>query len=91
MNKTTSTARIYFTQNRRSFSVPFKKGQTVLDTALTQGHQLDFKCKKGTCGKCQIQVLKDEVGLTPANEAEQKRLSSKVHSGYRLSCQARMV
>ncbi|WLD91962.1 2Fe-2S iron-sulfur cluster-binding protein [Alkalihalobacillus sp. AL-G] len=90
IKNTTTTEKIYFIQNRRSCTIPFKKWSTVLDTALANGCQLDFKCKKGICGKCEIHVLKGMDRLTSPNGVEQKNLGSNLHSGHRLSCQARM-
>lgn len=61
---------------------------TVLDSALNQKINLDYKCKKGTCGKCQINVLKGDTLITSVNDREQKKLRGKIDDGYRLACQA---
>ncbi|SDZ77928.1 2Fe-2S iron-sulfur cluster binding domain-containing protein [Thalassobacillus cyri] len=61
---------------------------TVLDSALNQKINLAYKCKKGTCGKCQIKVLKGDTLITSVNDREQKKLREKTNDGYRLACQA---
>ncbi|MFG6115668.1 2Fe-2S iron-sulfur cluster-binding protein [Halobacillus sp. MO56] len=61
---------------------------TVLDSALNQKINLDYKCKKGTCGKCKIRVLKGDTLITSVNDREQKKLRGKINDGYRLACQA---
>ncbi|MFB5661242.1 2Fe-2S iron-sulfur cluster-binding protein [Alteribacillus sp. HJP-4] len=75
-------------QNNSRFTVNPVQQQTVLDTALDQKINLDYKCKKGTCGKCQVKVWEGKAMLQPVNNAEEKRLGEKVNENYRLACQA---
>ena len=44
-------------QNQRYFQVEVKKDQSILDAALEQNLSLDYKCKKGTCGKCKVKLV----------------------------------
>lgn len=75
-------------QNQRYFQVPIKKGQSILDAALEQNLSLDYKCKKGTCGKCKVKLVNGSTYLQPANSLEEKKLHDLIQGGFRLACQA---
>jgi ferredoxin, 2Fe-2S len=75
-------------QNQRYFQVPIKKGQSILDAALEQNLSLDYKCKKGTCGKCKVKLVSGTTYLQPANSLEEKKLHHLIQNGFRLACQA---
>lgn len=75
-------------QNQRYFQVEVKKGQSILDAALEQNLSLDYNCKKGTCGKCKVKLVKGSTYLQPANSLEEKKLNHLIQGGYRLACQA---
>nr|WP_082412009.1 2Fe-2S iron-sulfur cluster-binding protein [Thalassobacillus devorans] len=75
-------------QHGSTYKVTPVHNVTVLDSALNQKINLDYKCKKGTCGKCQINVLKGNTFITSVNDREQKKLRGKIDDGYRLACQA---
>lgn len=79
---------IVIKQNQRSFQVEVKKGQSVLDAALEQNVSLDYRCKKGTCGKCKVQLVTGSAELQPVNHLEEKKLNHLLQSGFRLACQA---
>jgi ferredoxin, 2Fe-2S len=79
---------IVIKQNQRSFQVEVKKGQSVLDAALEQNVSLDYRCKKGTCGKCKVQLVNGRTELQPVNHLEEKKLNHLISSGFRLACQA---
>lgn len=75
-------------QNQRYFQVEVKKGQSILEAALNNKLSLDYKCKKGTCGKCKVMVVNGSTHLQPANDLEEKKLNHLLQRGYRLACQA---
>jgi ferredoxin, 2Fe-2S len=75
-------------QNQRYFQVKVKKGQSILDAALEQNVFLDYKCKKGTCGKCKVELVNGSTYLQPENNLEEKKLNHLIQSGFRLACQA---
>lgn len=59
---------------------------TILDAARQAGIRLRSECGgKGTCAKCQVQVLE---GIVPApTELEQKVFTGQqIHAGFRLAC-----
>ncbi|WP_411844511.1 2Fe-2S iron-sulfur cluster-binding protein [Schinkia azotoformans] len=39
------------------FSNRNKKGQSILEAAPEQKLSLNYKCKKGTCGKCKVMAV----------------------------------
>ena len=87
VNETNSRG-IEIKQNQRYFQIEVKKGQSILDAALEQHASLDYKCKKGTCGKCKVKVVNGGTYLQPANSLEENKLQHLIQSGYRLACQA---
>lgn len=68
-------------------SVPVKPGSTLLDAALANGCDVKYKCRKGTCGQCAVDVVAGAEFLSARNTAEQKKLGS---SAKRLACQSIM-
>jgi 2Fe-2S ferredoxin len=70
-----------------SCQVPVKSGVILLDGVLEQGCDIKYKCRKGTCGACTVDVLSGSGHLSARNEAEQKKLGQ---SAKRLACQAVM-
>ncbi|WP_187118932.1 2Fe-2S iron-sulfur cluster-binding protein [Bacillus marasmi] len=75
-------------QKQNYFKFEIYPGQNILEAALESGVGLDYKCKKGTCGKCTLRIVNGQSYLTQPNQAEAKKLESLVQKGYRLACQA---
>lgn len=75
-------------QNQTHFQLEVKKKQSILDAALEQNVALDYKCKKGTCGKCKVKVVNGHTYLHPANRLEERKLNHLLQTGFRLACQA---
>lgn len=80
-------AAVQWKQKEASCTVSVKPGVTLLDAALEQGCSIDYKCRKGTCGRCTVDILSGETFLSLKNEAEQKKLGASLR---RLACQAVM-
>ncbi|MCM3691672.1 2Fe-2S iron-sulfur cluster-binding protein [Neobacillus niacini] len=76
-------------QNGSKIEILPVKGM-LLDAALNQGKQINYKCRKGTCGQCTVKVIK-APGLSAPNELEQKKLKNELTNGYRLACQAEII
>lgn len=76
-------------QNGAKIEIQPVKGK-LLDIALAQGKQINYKCRKGTCGQCTVKVLIGP-GLSAPNEQEQKKLENELKNGYRLACQAEIL
>lgn len=75
-------------QNNKYLFVEPRKGTTLLEAAINQGQLLEYKCKKGTCGKCTIKVEKGSECLEKPTTQEQKKLGANLNSDYRLACQS---
>jgi 2Fe-2S ferredoxin len=82
-----STSNIVALQNNQRFSIEPRKNKILLDTALEQNQQLSYKCRKGTCGACTVQVLNGYFQLSAPNDLEQNKLDKKISHQYRLACQ----
>ena len=82
----TNLEKIIVVQGSNKFEIAPEKGK-LLDAALKQGKAIKYKCQKGTCGQCTVQVLQGP-GLSKPNEQEHKKLGPEVSNGYRLACQA---
>ncbi|MEH7010218.1 2Fe-2S iron-sulfur cluster-binding protein [Neobacillus niacini] len=83
------TEEIIVEQNGSRIEIHPVKGK-LLDVALNQGKQINYKCRKGTCGQCTVKVLRGP-GLSAPNEQEQKKLKNELTNGYRLACQAEIL
>lgn len=66
-------------------SVSLQPGTILLDAALKQGCDIQYKCRKGTCGACTVDILSGSGFLSGRNSAELKKLGE---SEKRLACQA---
>lgn len=87
-NKIGNSSGIDIKQNDRVFQLEVKKGQSILEAALEQNIPLDYKCTKGTCGKCRVQIVNGQKEFQQANDLELKKLQDTIQNGYRLACQA---
>lgn len=85
-----TSRRIAVKQHLRYFQIEVKKGQSILEAALEQKLSLDYKCKKGTCGKCKVMVVNGGNDLQQANSLEEKKLNNLIENGFRLACQAKV-
>lgn len=83
------TEEIIVEQNGSKIEIHPVKGK-LLDAALNQGKQINYKCRKGTCGQCTVKVIKGP-GLSAPNELEQKKLKNELTNDYRLACQAEIL
>ncbi|MBT2727438.1 (2Fe-2S)-binding protein [Bacillus sp. ISL-75] len=78
--------KIIVLQGEKKFEITPAKGK-LLDVALNQEKPIKYKCQKGTCGQCTVQVLQGP-GLSKPNKQEQIKLGNELNNGYRLACQA---
>ncbi len=67
-------------------------GESVLDAANRLGVGLRSECGGGqACGKCRV-IIPDQVGVTPIEAPEAKRLiPDEAAKGYRLACSTRIL
>ncbi|MFC3883845.1 2Fe-2S iron-sulfur cluster-binding protein [Bacillus songklensis] len=74
-------------QNNQSFKLTPAPNELLLDSALKQNIPLDYKCRKGTCGRCAVEILEGHNLLHPPNEIELKKCRD---ANFRLACQAKI-
>lgn len=75
-------------QKQNYFKFEIGSGQKILDAAIEQGIALEYKCRKGTCGKCKLRVVSGQSYLCEPNQTEVNKLENQVNAGFRLACQA---
>ncbi|PGY15281.1 2Fe-2S iron-sulfur cluster-binding protein [Bacillus sp. AFS031507] len=86
IRKEPHSEKIIVLQGENKFEITPDKGK-LLDVALNQEKPIKYKCRKGTCGQCTVQVLQGP-GLSKPNEQEHIKLGNELNNGYRLACQA---
>ncbi len=76
---------VTFRPHDRTTRVP--EGTTLFNAAHWIGLPIESTCGgRGTCGKCRVQVLAGEVGITPA---DRRHLSEEeLAAGWRLACES---
>ncbi len=76
---------VTFRPHDRTTRVP--EGTTLFNAAHWIGLPIESTCGgRGTCGKCRVQVLAGEVGVTPA---DRRHLSEEeLAAGWRLACES---
>ncbi|MGC5324305.1 2Fe-2S iron-sulfur cluster-binding protein [Brevibacillus sp. SYSU BS000544] len=78
-------------QHGQEFVVTPTSGQTLLEAALNQTIPLDYKCQKGTCGRCTVKIMEGQSQLERPNQVEHGKLGNQLLNGYRLACQSLIV
>lgn len=81
-------APVQIIQNQTTYSVSPQNGKTLLAAALDQNQPLEYKCTKGTCGRCTVRIVSGGDSLSTINEREQEKLKDFTRERYRLACQA---
>lgn len=73
-------------------TVQVREGTSVLNAARHAGIYIPTRCGgKMGCLMCKIDTSgSDRQSLSPASEAEKRKLGSLIHNGVRLSCQAQI-
>jgi 2Fe-2S ferredoxin len=78
---------IRFLQKGKVFQAHRIPNGNLLQITLDERQQLEYKCKKGSCGFCKVQILNGSVWLEPPTSKEIKMLTGDLDHGYRLACQ----
>ncbi|MBM7647415.1 ferredoxin [Bacillus ectoiniformans] len=89
--KSDAVQEIKGSQKGVSWKVTPIKGQSLLETALEQKQQIQYKCRKGTCGVCTVTVEEGQALLSEPNTAEEKKLGTALKDDCRLACQAAII
>jgi 2Fe-2S ferredoxin len=59
----------------------------MLESALSQNQPIDYKCRKGNCGKCKVRVIEGSEWLSSPTSKEVIKLKNELTEGYRFACQ----
>lgn len=70
--------------DRRTTVVPYRAGNTVLETARMAGPQAPSSCELGSCGTCMARLAEGSVRMID-NDA---LIAEEVADGWVLSCQS---
>ncbi|OEH94073.1 2Fe-2S iron-sulfur cluster-binding protein [Bacillus solimangrovi] len=82
-----SQLQVEIRQNGEQYEVVPKKGKTLLEAAIIQEVPLDFKCQKGNCKRCVIELLSGKELLNSPTEKEYEKIPEDLDGGFRLACQ----
>jgi 3-ketosteroid 9alpha-monooxygenase subunit B len=69
----------------KSLEVPYKKGLTLLESAVQAGHKPPSSCEDGYCGCCMALLKSGQVDMRTHDALE----PSDIERGWVLACQAR--
>ncbi|SFJ53780.1 2Fe-2S iron-sulfur cluster-binding protein [Thermoflavimicrobium dichotomicum] len=86
-HKMTSQPFIKVKQHDRIFTLTPHSGKTMLEAALSQNQLIDYKCRKGNCGKCKVRVMEGSELISSPTSKELGKLKKELAEGYRLACQ----
>jgi 2Fe-2S ferredoxin len=82
---------VRLTQQQQDFEVVPRSNQLLLEEALSQNQLLSYKCKKGTCGVCTVEIKDGQSLLHSPNTKEEAKLNDLIQDNYRLACQALFI
>ncbi|SDZ94451.1 ferredoxin, 2Fe-2S [Thalassobacillus cyri] len=74
-------------QNGEAYSIEPVKGKSLLATAFEQQIPLDYKCQKGNCTRCKVELLNGQESVNKPTPKEHEQIESELEHGYRLACQ----
>lgn len=69
------------------FDISPIKGKSLLATAFEQEIPLDYKCQKGNCTRCKVELMDGEEMVNKPTPKEHEKLEDDLNEGYRLACQ----
>ena len=81
----------YFFYGKSKTQVPYKTGESVLESLNRAKIPIDQSCGGfATCGTCQIKILNNLVDIPKPESAEEELITErKFESNERLACQLR--
>ncbi|MTV48423.1 2Fe-2S iron-sulfur cluster binding domain-containing protein [Heliobacillus mobilis] len=79
---------VTFVTHDGEISVQAAEGTTLLEAGLKNGVDIEYSCKDGRCGVCQVTVLEGEENLSEPDIDEVDELFDRIDDGVRLACKA---
>ena len=74
-------------QNGETYDIEPVKGKSLLATAFEQEVPLDYKCQKGNCTRCKVELVTGTESVNKPTPKEYQQIESELENGYRLACQ----
>ncbi|MBM7552232.1 2Fe-2S iron-sulfur cluster-binding protein [Thalassobacillus pellis] len=74
-------------QEGNVYTIEPVKGKSLLATAFEQEVPLDYKCQKGNCTRCKVELVKGEEIVNKPTPKEHEQIEDELPEGYRLACQ----
>ncbi|MFD1019823.1 2Fe-2S iron-sulfur cluster-binding protein [Thalassobacillus hwangdonensis] len=74
-------------QADQTYTLTPVKGKSLLATAFEQDVPLDFKCQKGNCTRCRVELLTGQEIVNEPTPKEHVKLENELEQGFRLACQ----
>ncbi|MBC9784147.1 (2Fe-2S)-binding protein [Heliobacterium chlorum] len=82
---------VTFVTHDGEISVQAAEGTTLLEAGLKNGVDIEYSCKDGRCGVCQVTVLEGEENLSEPDIDEVDELFDRIDDGVRLACKAAIL
>jgi ferredoxin len=79
-----ATEEIVIELDRRTTTAKYRNGETLLQTARSQGLQAPYSCETGSCGTCMARITEGSARMVNNDALE----DDEVAEGYVLTCQA---
>lgn len=74
-------------QEGETYSIEPVKGQSLLASAFEQDIPLDYKCQKGNCTRCKVEMVTGQDMVNQPTPKEHEQIEDELSGGYRLACQ----
>lgn len=78
-------ATVELTYNGLAVEMEVEPGETILQAALREGHEVEYQCEEGYCGCCMARLTEGEVTMALRDALSDQEIAE----GWILACQAR--
>ncbi|MFC0522793.1 2Fe-2S iron-sulfur cluster-binding protein [Pontibacillus salicampi] len=82
-----SNSSIQVKQVEEVYSIKPVKGQSLLASAFEQEVPLDYKCQKGNCTRCKVELINGQDLVNQPTPKEHEQIEDELDNGFRLACQ----
>ncbi|MBM7866346.1 2Fe-2S iron-sulfur cluster binding domain-containing protein [Heliobacterium gestii] len=82
---------VVFVTPHGDVTVEAAEGVTLLEAGQANGVEIEYSCKDGRCGVCQVTLLEGEANLSEPDIDEVDELFDRIDDGVRLACKARIL
>lgn len=82
---------IIVTEDGKERSVQVQQGTNLLDAVMSSGVEMEWSCRTGECGICQVTILAGEESLSEPDTDETDMLFDRIDDGVRLACKTKVL